>query len=101
MVYFTDLALISVLNYIYKAMGDERIPLAIIMDLSKAFNTLDHISLLQELTSYGIRGPAHQWILTYLTNRPQVTQINNIMSDCKQIECSVSQGSILGPLLFL
>lgn len=70
------------------------------MDLSKAFDTIDNISLLSKLNFYRIRGSAQKWIQTYLSIGPQVTEINNIVSDTLEIECGVPQGSILGPLLF-
>ena len=71
------------------------------MDLSKAFDTLDHSILLSKLEHYGIRGIALQWLASYLSMRRQYTYYNSVNSDILYLECGVPQGSILGPLLFL
>lgn len=76
-------------------------PLARVMDLPKAYDTLGHISILHKLISYGIRGPVHHWVQTYLSDRPYVSKINNVVSSSSILECGVPQGSILEPLFFL
>ena len=77
------------------------ITVATFLDLSKAFDSVSHNILLYKLNYYGIRGIANEWFKDYLTGRQQYTEANNVLSDIKDIECGVPQGSILGPLLFL
>ena len=71
------------------------------MDLSKAFDTLDHNILLNKLQHYGIRGIALDWFRNYLTDRTQYVSIDGVNSTQLHVSCGVPQGSILGPLLFL
>ena len=82
-------------------MADKEHVIGIFLDLSKAFDTLNHKILLHKLQLYGIRGNAYRWLENYLSNRQQYVTFNGIDSTFKNIECGVPQGSILGPLLFL
>ena len=70
------------------------------MDLSKAFDTLDHSILLTKLKYYGIQDNELMWFFSYLTNRQQYVESDGISSDLKPLFTGVPQGSILGPLLF-
>ena len=72
----------------------------IFLDFSKAFNTVDHDILLSELFRHGIRGPAHKWLTSYISNRKQYVTYNGTSSTIRNITCSVPQGSLLGPLPF-
>ena len=67
----------------------------------KAFDTVNHDTLLNKLYNYGIRGIALEWFKSYLSNRHQIVKYNNHESDLLKILCGVPKGSILGPLLFL
>ena len=65
------------------------------------FDTVDYSILLVKLAHYGIRGIANQWFKSYLTSHFQFVSVDNINSNLKSIQHGVSQGSVLGPLLFL
>ena len=75
--------------------------LGIFIDLSKAFDTIDHTKLLQKLSRYGIRGNAHSLLTNYLANRTQYVHVLGESSNKLLIKHGVPQGSVLGPLLFL
>ena len=69
--------------------------------MCKAFNTVDHKILLSKLENYGIRGTAHDWLISCLSGRSQYVSFDNATSDYLPISCGVPQGSVLGSLLFL
>src|SRR5258708_2547506 len=75
--------------------------IGVVIDLSKAFDTLNHDVLFKKLEMYGIRGLALKWFVDYLSNRKQYVIHNDSQSSLKCITCGVPQGSILGPLLFI
>lgn len=71
------------------------------LDLAKAFDTVNHNILLNKLYKYGIRGIAYDLIKNYLSDRLQVVKINTIISKRSIVKLGVSQGTVLGPLLFI
>jgi hypothetical protein len=97
----TDLAILELQDRIASLISSGSWCLGIFLDLSKAFDTINHEILISKLESYGVRGLALSWFMSYLSNRTQFTLINNNKSTVRSIECGVPQGSILGPLLFL
>ena len=96
-----ELASIELTDHILSALDEKKWPLSIFMDLSKAFDTLDHTILIRKLHHYGITGTSLNWFKSYLTDRVQYVEINSLSSTMGPITTSVPQGSILGPLLFL
>ena len=88
-------------NIVNNSMKNKKHVLGIFIDLSKAFDTLDHTILLKKLENHGIRGIANDLMKSYLTNRHQYTCILHEKSLTECIKYGVPQGSVLGPLLFL
>ena len=97
----TEFAAVEFVDKVAKAIDDHEVPFSIFIDLSKAFDTLDHQILLNKLNYYGIEGPQLQWFKSYLTGRLQSVKYNNIISCKLELTTGVPQGSVLGPLLFL
>lgn len=87
---WTELAIYDFADKITKAIDHGKFTVGIFLDLSKAFNTVNHKILIGKLKHYGIRGAAKKWFENYLYNRVQSEEITG-----------VPQGSVLGPLLFL
>ena len=97
----TILALIEIIDNIRKEIDCGNSVVGIYLDLSKAFDTVNHDKLLVKLNNYGIRGIANLWFKSYLEGRSQLTFINSTYSDQMNVSVGVPQGSVLGPLLFL
>jgi len=73
----------------------------VFLDLSAAFDTIDHNILLNRLENYvGICGSALAWVKSHLSDRYQFVSVNEEMSYRSQVQYGVPQGSVLGPLLF-
>lgn len=94
-------ALEEVCDSIYKGISDNKAVAATFIDLSKAFDTVDHQILFQKLYHEGVRGIALDLMKSYLSERKQKVKINNKHSKENTIELGVPQGTVLGPLLFL
>ena len=97
----TELAALEVLDRVTCSMDKNEIPVNIYLDLSKAFDTLDHHILLLKLKYYGLHGISLRLLESYLSNRMQYVMINDCSSKLIPITTGVPQGSILGPLLFV
>ena len=82
-------------------MDRQHVNLLVMIDLSAAFDTIDHQILLHRLRNrFGIQGSALHWLESYLTHRSQSVMVNGIESSCIDMHFGVPQGSVLGPLLF-
>ena len=97
----TEHASVFVTDQIRKAMDRGLLTGAIYLDLSKAFDTISHSTLIDKLPDFGITGIPQVWFSNYLFGRYQRVIYKNQLSPLEPIFCGVPQGSILGPLLFL
>ena len=97
----TSMAIMQVVDKINDAVEKNETTIGVYLDLSKAFDTIDHDILLHKLDYYGFRGIVLDWFRDYLSKRTQYVSYNDSKSDLKTILCGVPQGSILGPLLFI
>ena len=88
-------------DILYDVLDKKEIALSIVIDLSKAFDTVDHRILLRKLERYGVIGLALDLVKDYLTSRTHSVKISDVFSAPKPINSCVPKGSALGPLLFL
>ena len=97
-----ETALLRVCNDILRSVDQRKIAVLVLLDVSAAFDTVDHQILLHRLQSrFGITGVVLDRFTSYLTGRRQCVTINSTRSNPKLLKCIVPQGSVLGPLLFL
>ena len=98
----TETALVRVQNDILRTLDQGGAAILVLLDLSAAFDTIDHSILLSRMESVlGVKGSALQWFKSYLLRRKQRIKINDDFSENQEILWSVPQGSVLGALLFL
>jgi len=103
----TTAAAYNLINEVLDALNSKKLVGGIFCDLKKAFDMVDHDILLSKLKFYGIRGKFNELITSYLKNRYQRVSIkskkscHSSFSRWRKIKCGVTQGSIMGPLLFL
>ena len=98
----TETALLKVANDLLLASDSGLLSVLMLLDLSAAFDTIDHHILLRRLEELlGIRGTALAWLKSYLSDRFQFVHVNNESSVHTRVRYGVPQGSVLGPILFI
>ena len=97
----TETALLRVQNDILRAIDFHKDVVLVLLDLSAAFDTVNHQILLQRLRDhFGICSTALSWFTSYLTDRKQCVAIGDAVSGFHTLDCGVPQGSVFGPLEF-
>ena len=97
----TESAIINFIDKIHYGLNKRHHTIAIFMDLSKAFDVLDHTILAKKLEHYGFRGNFLKLLIDFVSNRKYFVSANETVSETKTLNIGVPQGSTLGPLLFL
>ena len=93
--------MVNLVDQLIANMDDKLISSLLMIDLSKAFDTINHELLITKLSIYGVSPSSLKWFKAYLTSRRQYVRIDNVDSNSQIIRHGVPQGSILGPLLFI
>ena len=96
----TETSLIETTDVILEAIDKQNVTALVLLDMSKAFDSLNHEILLLKLQDIGLSSAALNWFSSYMTNKFQAVRINSQLSDKLLIQSGVPQGSILGPILF-
>ena len=96
----TETALISVTDNILKAIDEKSASLLVLLDMSKAFDSLNHNLLLGKFRKLGLKASVTSWFSSYLSSRYQRVRYEDSVSELLPVTNGVSQGSILGPMLF-
>ena len=97
----TQTVVLDVTDHILNNIDNGKVTGAILLDLKKAFDTVDHEILLSKLYYNGVEELELKWFKSYLSGRKQATKIDGTTSDFANLSVGVPQGSILGPLLFI
>ena len=100
-IFSTETALLCLYDDLLRAADNGSATALLFLDLSAAFDTVDHGLLLDRLKDSGVEGLALEWLDSYLSSRTQSVVIGDYSSDPEDLLCGVPQGSVLGPLLFL
>ena len=99
--YSTETALIRVQNDVLRSLDKRKDVILILLDLSSAFDTIDHDILLHRLRHrFGITGVVLDWFNSYIRGRTQSVCVKSVLSEEQSLFCGVPQGSVLGPILF-
>ena len=97
----TTTCLFELITKIHANLDNRKITAIASLDLSKAFDSINHEFIIEKLQNMGMSLSVTQWVHSYLIDRKQATKFSNFISKEESVESGVPQGSILGPLLFL
>ena len=93
--------MLKIKNDIHTSLSFGKPVALVLLDLSAAFDTIDHSNLLNRLKScFGFTGNALKWFTSYMADRKQCVKIEDVLSEAKNLDYGVPQGSVLGPVLF-
>ena len=96
-----DSCLLYLTDLIRKEIDEGNLWGMVLLDLQKAFDTVNHCLLISTLETLGLSGIPLGWVKSYSSGREQVVDVNGSLSQAKPMSCDIPQGSVLGPLLFL
>ena len=96
----TELAILELMDRNINTMNNQLTPINIYIDLSKAFDILDHNILVSKLKYFGVQGVSIDLLKHYLLGRSQYVDLDHTKSDINEVHCGIPQGSVVGPLLF-
>lgn len=96
----TETALLHYTDELLKNMDAKKISVIVLLDMSKAFDSIRHGLLINKLHKLGVSFAACSWFLSYLSQRMQVVKIEDSLSEPLPLKAGIPQGSILGPVLF-